>query len=66
MHLNNVLISSTVLRKEMTRLIDFELVIEPINSIYREMLNGNIMESFGFEISVETARQINSNSKKID
>jgi len=64
-HLNNVLGSSAVLQDEMIRLIDFELVIEPLNSIYHQMLKSDVMEPFGFEISAETSRQININLKKL-
>jgi chromosome segregation ATPase len=64
-HLNTVLGSSTVLKDEITQLIDFELVIEPLNSTYHEMLKSNIMEPFGFEISADTSRQITANLKKL-
>lgn len=64
-HLNNVLGSSAILQDEMIRLIDFELVIEPLNAIYHEMLNNSIMKSFGFEISLETSRQIHANLKRL-
>jgi len=64
-HLNSVLGSSTVLQDEITQLIDFGLVIEPLNSTYHEMLKSNIMEPFGFEISADTSRQITANLKKL-
>ncbi|CAF0729844.1 unnamed protein product [Adineta steineri] len=57
-HLNKVLGSSTVLQDEMSQLIDFDLVIEPLNNIYDEMIKNNIMKSFGFAISAETANDI--------
>jgi hypothetical protein len=64
-HLNNVLGSSTVLLDGVAQLIDFELVIEPLNSIYEEMLQNNIIESFGFKITAETAKQIKANLQKL-
>jgi chromosome segregation ATPase len=64
-HLSNVLGSSAVLQDEISRLVDFELVIEPLNNIYHEMLKNDIMKSFDFEISDEQSRQINTNLRKL-
>jgi hypothetical protein len=64
-HLNSVLGSSIVLPNETAQLIDFELVIHPLNDIYEEMINNNVMEAFDFEISAETARQIKANLEKL-
>lgn len=64
-HLNNVLDSSNILQDTLIQLVDFETIIEPLNSIYHEMINSNIMESFGFEISAETANQIKTNFRKL-
>ena len=64
-HFSNVLDSSVVLRDEIMKLIDFKLVIQPLNDIYEIMLKNKIMEPFGFEITAETARQINANLEKL-
>jgi hypothetical protein len=64
-HLNTVFGSSTLLQDELTQLLDFELVIEPLNAIYSELLQNNIMESFGFEISAAKAYQIKENLRKL-
>ena len=64
-HLQNVLAPSAVSQEELHRLLDFNLVMEPLNAIYHEMLESNIMESFGFEISAETSHKIQTNLKKL-
>ena len=64
-HLNTVLGRSNVLVADTAKLIDFELVIQPLNGIYEEMINNKIMESSEFEITAETARQINANLQKL-
>lgn len=64
-HLNNVLGRSKVLVADTAKLIDFELVIHPLNGIYEEMINNKIMESFGFQITAETAREISVNLQKL-
>ena len=64
-HLNTVLGRSRVLASDTANLIDFELVIEPLNNIYEEMIDNKIMQSFDFEITAETARQINENLQKL-
>ena len=64
-HLSTVLGSSVVLRNEIAQLIDFELVVQPLNAIYERMVTNKIMEPFGFEITAETTRQINTNLQKL-
>ncbi len=62
-HLKTVLGSSTVLEDAIRELINFELVIEPLNTIYHEMLTNNVMTSFTFEISAEMTATILKNLK---
>jgi hypothetical protein len=60
-----VLGSSDVLQAEMVQLLDFELVIGPLDIIYHKMIKNNAMDSFGFEISAETVREIKANLKTL-
>jgi hypothetical protein len=62
-HLKTVLGSSTVLQDAISQLIDFELVIEPLNDIYHEMIKNNAMASFNFVISAEMASKTLTNLK---
>lgn len=62
-HLKNVLDSSIVLEDTLSQLINFELVINPLNTIYNEIIKNNVINSFHFEISSEITQQILNNIK---
>ena len=53
-HLATVVGSAEVLNNEIKRLLDFELVIEPLNALVQQMTQNGLMSSFGFEISADT------------
>jgi hypothetical protein len=53
-HVATVVDSSRILSTEIKRLIDFDLVIEPLNALARQMIQNGLMSSFGFEISAST------------
>lgn len=59
-HLGIVLGNSEDLVLIVKRLIDFELVIEPLHALAREMVKNGVMDSFGYEISEETVNQVES------
>lgn len=63
LHLKNVLDSSVVLEDALSQLINFELVVAPLNRIYHEMLTNNVMQSINYEISVEMTSKIQTNLK---
>jgi chromosome segregation ATPase len=65
-HINNMWGASTILLDQVTELIDFQRLIVPLNYIYEEMFNNNIMESFGFKITAETVSQIKANLEKLN
>ncbi|CAF1021089.1 unnamed protein product [Rotaria sordida] len=60
-HLKDVLASSIVLEDAISQLINFELVIVPLHTIYNEMITNNVMNSFNFEISSETITKVLEN-----
>jgi len=64
-HLANALGSSAVLQDEIANLIDYELVIEPLNTISNDMRQLNAIEWLGLNISTETSHQINVNLNKL-
>ncbi|CAF5186415.1 unnamed protein product [Rotaria magnacalcarata] len=53
-HLTNVLDSSKTLTVELKSLIDFELVIVPLKTLAEQMIKDQLMQSFNFEITVNT------------
>lgn len=57
-HITTVLGTSKQLHVEIKRLLDFELVIEPLNSLTRSMVKDELMPAFGFEISLITITNI--------
>lgn len=64
-HLKNVLDSSTILEDAISQLINFELVIAPLNAIYHEMLTNDIMKSINYEISTDMTSKIQTNLKTL-
>jgi len=60
-HVKEVLDSSVVLSTTISELVDFNLVIEPLNSISLEMINNQIMASFQYGISADMATTVKNN-----
>ncbi|CAF3441460.1 unnamed protein product [Rotaria socialis] len=57
-HLTVVRGNSQTLNIEIKRLLDFELVIQPLNSLAQQMIQDELMPKFGFEISASTIATI--------
>ena len=64
-HLKNIFDSSVVLNDAIRQLINFELVITPLNAIYQEMINNQVMDAFGFEMSAAVVSQVNDQLKAL-
>ena len=65
LYFNNVLSSSEVFLNEVKKLIDFELIIEPLNNIYNDMSKLNIFSPVRFNILNDTIHQMNSTIEKL-
>ena len=65
-HLKNVLDSSVALDDAIRQRISFELVITPLNAIYREMINNEVTSAFGFEISAAVISNLNTNLSALE
>ncbi|CAF3850438.1 unnamed protein product [Rotaria sp. Silwood1] len=59
-HISTVLGDSRTLNTEIKRLLDFELVIEPLNALAQGMVKDELMSAFGFEISTSTIATVGS------
>lgn len=60
-YLNEVLDSSSVLKDAISQLVDFEHVIEPLNTISDQMATNIVMSPFTFKVSTEISSKMLTN-----
>ncbi|CAF1044768.1 unnamed protein product [Didymodactylos carnosus] len=65
-HLESFNSTSSVLVTILKRLVEFDILIQPLNAIYNEMLNSHIMAQFpDGQISAETIQQVKESVEKL-
>ena len=57
-HLSSVLVSSEELKTALKRLLDFHLVVEPLQRLAEQMIKDQLMPSFHFDIAASTIARV--------
>jgi hypothetical protein len=57
-HLSSVLVSSEALKTAPKRLLDFNLVVEPLQRLAEQMIRDQLMPSFHFQIAADTIARV--------